>query len=292
MSEDVTKIFNLGPASVTIGGTEVGHTDKTGVKVTIKGKFVDAFASKYGEQAAVKKWIAGTKMEVEFSLIQTTFANLPAFIAEASYVSSAPGVTEKVQFGRTSGTPVSGVSLALVSFITSNTPAFDFHANNAFPVSTPEIVYTGDKEQAWKCKFDIGIDEASGADGSWLGTFGNAAAVSNVVAPTVVSVTPAEGAVGVSDSLAAVTWTFSKAMMPGSFNTQNVELWKDPTGGGGGTGYRVAGTVSVASNGLSVTFAPSGALGAAQKYVAMLGNGILAADGNALAPYASDFTTT
>lgn len=285
---NVSEIITLGASAVSVGGVDVGHTDENGVKMTVKSEMVQATVGKYGK-SPVKHFINGQVVEVEFSLSQSNLTNLANVLPGATRVTGS-GKT-KLTFGLTAGTTVPGVALVLTPYLTdaSQSTAFKVTANNAVPVGDWEISYDGKKEQVYKCKFRIQVDEAGGANGSYLFVYGDPTASADVSAPTVSAVAPTNGATGVATST-TVVWTCSESLDGNTVNTANVLLFKDPAGGP--TGDQVAGTVVLSNAGASttITFTPTAALDGTQKYIAVL-NGVKDLAGNALGMYVTDFTT-
>ncbi len=94
--------------------------------------------------------------------------------------------------------------------------------------------------------------------------------------PTISSVTPADGATGVSRGT-NVTATFSEAMKPDTLNTGTVTLVKD------GTTEQITATVTVSSDGKTVTLDPSASLAYDTKYKATVTTGAKDTAGNLLA---------
>lgn len=286
---DVREIVDLGAAAVTINGVNVGHTDEAGVKVSIKNEIVQAMVAKYGK-SPVKHFLNGQTIELEFTLQQSNFSNLIEVLPGATKVTGVGG-NSKLTFGSTAGKTIPGVSLSLVPYLTdaNQATAFRLSAANAVPVGDWEITYDGKKEQGYKAKFRILVDELGGTDGNFLFTFGDLSASADTTPPTVSSVSPANNATGVATS-AVVVWTLDKNLNGNSVNLKNVLLFADPTGSP--TGDQVAGTVALVNAGASttVTFTPSAPLAGGTLYLAVL-SGVEDLAGNALGMYASEFTT-
>ena len=110
------------------------------------------------------------------------------------------------------------------------------------------------------------------------------AACTGTTPPTVISVTPLAGAVGVCPST-AVTAAFSVAMNPATINTTTFTLT------GPGT-TPVAGVVTYSASSDTATYTPSSALAVSTLYTATITTGALDEDGIALASnYVWTFTT-
>ncbi len=108
------------------------------------------------------------------------------------------------------------------------------------------------------------------------------AAPADVLAPTVVSTTPANGATDVSTGLATVTATFSEALSAGTVNAATFQLSAGST--------PVGGTVTYDAANQKATFAPA-ALSASTVYTATLTSGITDLGGNPLSAASWSFTT-
>lgn len=285
---NVNEIVDLGAAAVTINGVNVGHTDENGVKVSIKNEIVQAMVGKYGK-SPVKTFLNGQVVELEFTLQQSNFSNLVEVLPGATKVTGSG--KDKLTFGLTAGTTIAGVSLSLVPFLTdaNQATAFQLTAANAVPVGDWEVTYDGKKEQGYKCKFRVQVDEAGGTDGNFLFTYGDPTASTDLTAPTVTNVNPANGATSVATSV-VVVWTLDKSLNGNSVNGSSVLLFAEPVGGP--TGDQVAGTVTLVNAGASttITFTPSSALTASTKYLAVV-SGVVDLSGNALGMYVSEFQT-
>lgn len=286
MARDVSKFKNLGPCTVSLGGVDFGHTDKSGVKVTITTPIVDATAGQFGE-APVGSWENGTKVEVEFTLLQTDRANF------AALAPALPGATRveasgvgKITFGHNAGTQQTAFAAVFAPINTSFTTAYKFTIPQAVPMGDPEVVYSGDQVQGWKIKLKALVDESAGADGRWMATFGDPSISADTTPPTVSTVVPADDATGVSTAT-TITWTFSEDMDQGSLNDANINVIKDIDG----TPLTVAGAISFPATNQAV-FTPTSALSATTKYSWVLSSGIKDKAGNALVRVAGDFTTT
>jgi hypothetical protein len=138
---NVQEIIDLGAANVIINGVNVGHTDENGVKVNIKNDIVMAHVGKYGK-TAVRHFLNGQTVEVEFTLQQSNFDNLAGVLPGATEVIDAGGVKKKLTFGVIGGTSIVGVSLQLTPFLTdaNQATAFQLVAANAVPVGDWEVV--------------------------------------------------------------------------------------------------------------------------------------------------------
>lgn len=287
MAEDITQYINLGACALEINGVDAGHFDEGGLKVAIKSSIVEGKAAKYGD-VPVAKWLNGQRIELEGQLIQTDNTQLVEVLPGAVKVTDGSG-DSKLTFGKIGGTPIPPVDVVLTPYLPANDPAYVLTLKAA-PVGDFELVYSGTQGQVWKIKLEGVINEAGGADGSYLFSFGDPTITPDVTPPTVSSVSPTNGATGVAvgDN---VVWTLSEDLDGNTVNDDNVFLMADP---GGPTGLKVAGTVTLNNNGASttITFNPTSSLAAGTKYIAVLQN-IKDRAGNLLASgfYATDFTT-
>lgn len=287
MSEDVSQIVNLGGCRLTVNGVILGHTSEEGTKVALSSEIVRAFVSKFGK-TPVRHFLNGQNVSAEFMLSQSEFDALAEVLPGATIVTDSGG-DSKLTFGKTAGSELEKVTVVLSPFLDGNTPLFDF-SMYAVPVGDFEVVYTGAKEQQWKCKFEGVINEAGGTDGNWLATFGDASITQDTSAPTA-TVVPADAATGIS-AAADVVWTVSEELDGNTVDTEHVLLFRDPTGQGM-TGLQVAGTATLVNNGASttITFNPTASLTAGAKYIAVL-RGVKDRAGNLLASglQVSEFT--
>lgn len=288
MSEDVSKIVVLGAVSATYNSVELGHTtNKT--KVTFKTKYIKGKAGKWGD-VTTNVWRGGTVVMVDLEFLQTDLVNIQGSATGSPFpfFYGIFGTANKLGFGEVAGQQQAKNVLKLTSFLSGNTPLYDLVLTQATPVGDPELAYTGEGEQIWKCAFEGCIDESQVA-GLNIGSFGNAAATASSAAPTVTTVVPASGATGVSHS-AAVTWTMSESLNGNTVNANSVQLWKV----GSGVLTPVAGTVLLTNAGPSTTivFTPTSALSGSTVYWATLNGTILDQYGNALVGTSTDFTTS
>ena len=148
---------------------------------------------------------------------------------------------------------------------TSNTAIFTPSSNLAINTSYTATITTGVKDM---------FGNALASDDVWTFTTG-VVTCTGLGAPTVVSVTPADGAC----PNAAVTATFSEAMNPSTINASTFTL----------TGSGAASTVTYDATDITATFTPSPLLALNTTYTATITTGAQDIFGNALA---SDFTWT
>jgi len=283
---DTSKIELFGAAAVSIGGVDVGHTDETGVKLALTNTIVEALAGKYG-QSPVAVFLNGQRAEMEFVLIQTEFANLERVLPGASKVTD--GGDSKLTFGKAAGGKLTGVQLIFTPVLSGQSPKYNLTVPVAVPIGDFELVYSGESHNKWMCKFLVLINEAGGAEGSYLFTFGDASITGDAVAPTA-TVVPADDAAAVAVG-AAVVWTCSENLDGNTVDIDSVILLEDPLGAGGGS--KVAGTVVLVNGGAAttITLTPASNLSAATDYAAMLNSSIKDLNGNPFVAMVTNFTT-
>jgi len=290
---DISKIELFGPVAITVNGVNCGHTDEEGVKCPLTTQIVEAMAGKYGSNAPVGVWLNGQRLEIEFNLIQTDLeaasaGGLEECLPGATLVSSAG--KEKLTFGKIAGTKLTPVTMVLSSHVTAQTPKFDLSCY-AVPIGDFELTYTAEGHNKWACKFLATINEAGGAAGSYLATFGDATATADVVAPTVSAVLPVDGAAAQPVDV-NVVWTMSEDLNLNTVDEFSVFLFEDAEGAG--LGVQIAGAVTAVNAGAAtaITFNPTAALTGGTTYVAVLTSAIKDLAGNALATaYISNFDT-
>jgi hypothetical protein len=287
MAEDISKILVLGAVSMTYNGVELGETTPN-TKVTIKTTFVEAETGKYGK-VPTNVFRNGTRVEVEAELMQNDITNVLTPAYPQFTLVSGSGKT-KMTLGQIAGLQNTKATLTLQSFISTNTPYYDFILTQATQIGDPELMYTAEKVQIWKVKF-VGCIDLGQSAGSYLGSFGDNSATADAVAPVVSSVVPAANATGVSHGT-SIVWTLSKNLNGNTVNNFSVYLVvSDPTGPG--TKVNCAAPVLV-NNGASttITLTPSSALSGTTIYLAILTQAIQDQVGNSLAMYTTAFTTS
>ena len=71
MAPDKDNVVNIGPATLSVGGADCGHTDENGLEVAVDFEIVRAFAGKYGKKSAVKTFIGGVGAKITAKMIET-----------------------------------------------------------------------------------------------------------------------------------------------------------------------------------------------------------------------------
>ena len=169
------------------------------------------------------------------------------------------------------------------------TATYSFTMYAAIPTGDAELVWDGNaKEQVWKTKWEALVD-LTRSDGDLQACFGDPAASADVVAPTLVTVTPAEDESGVSKST-TVIWVFSEAIAVKDIVAEKFYLAANPESTGNGA--YVAGALTYSSDFKTVTFTPTSALGATTNYIAVATKYIHDTAGNAFAGSITAFVTT
>lgn len=291
MAQDITEIVLPGPCVVTINSVNMGHTDEKGVTAKCSIELAQAYAALYGKKLPAKVFNAGQGLEVEFNLVQSDLSDLDEVLPGSAYVLDSGLSKEKVTFGNIAGTALSGVAISFAPSITTNTPYYDLTIPSAARVGEFEMVYRPDGVQMWHCKFIALANEASGTDGSYICSWGDASAAASATAPTVSAVSPLDAATGV-DVTANVVWTLTQALDAATVDTNSVLLFKDT--GPGTVLTQVAGAVTLVNSGAAttITFNPTASMTASSVHRAILLPRIRNQAGVVMAAaYTSDFTT-
>lgn len=288
MGLDISKVIPLAASNITIGGTNVGHTDEEGAKVTLTGTIIEAMTGQHG-QVGVRKWLNGQRVTVEFNIIQTkdNWAVLEKMLVGGTKVTD--GSDNKITFGLNAGTEISSAELILKPIASADTPMYDFTMHKAVKMGEPEIVFSGANYQKWACKFEALIDEAGGSDGNWLCSFGKDATTGDAVAPTA-TVVPVDdaGAVAVGT---AVVYTCSEDLDGNTVNTNTVYLLEDAEAAGDGS--VVAASVVLVNAGASttITLTPDSNLTGTTEFTALLTAQVKDKNGNAFTAKVTNFET-
>ena len=278
MAENIAEVIPLGPAKVTFNSISLGHTDESGVKLTLKATIVKAQVAKYGK-SDVGVFLNGQQAEVDFVIMQSDMTILQLAVPGATIVTNSGG-NSKLTFGLTAGFQLVPQTLSITPYLGptsygSVTPNIAW-TMQAVPMGDFDPVYEGGKVAGYKVKFSGVINESGAASGSWMGSFGDPTITADAVAPTVSGVVPANAATGVATS-ANVVATLSKAMNGNTVNTETVLLIEDPTG----TPLEIAGSVVLVNNGSSttITFTPTSALASSKAHTFIITTNALGQNG-------------
>lgn len=145
--------FRIGAGSLTVGGTDVGHTTPEGVVVNVEPNVHIHQSGKFGT-TGVKASIIGYEVTVQITMAEATLANLQRAIAG----STADGA--RVKIGGVAGTEVTGAELVLTPF--DGTEAWTFR--NAVPNSPIEVAYQVENERVYQVTFTALVDEDANED--------------------------------------------------------------------------------------------------------------------------------
>lgn len=280
MSQSGDNVKLLGACVVSINGVDVGHTDLEGVVATLSPEIVRAYANKFGKLSGVKAFVASMGIKVKFNLLETVFSAIASALPGATIVTS--GGNSKLTFGLLAGTKMTPVTLLLTPMLSDESQAtkYPLQIVAAIPVGEFMVTYKGDTVQVWNCEWEGLINEASGANGSYLATFGDPAISADSTPPTVSSSSPSDGG-----ALGAVTGnistTFSEALDPNYVDTDSVKLYKEI---GPGTGHTpVAIAVTLQNGGTEIVIDPTASLDAASTYLVVITSAVRDLAGNRLA---------
>mgnify|MGYP001583309097 FL=1 len=270
-----------GPATVTLGGTNVGEYDAAKALVA-KGSnsWIYDYIAKAGDKLPAEAFLKGQGLEIDIEFSETAFANLPKIVPGLTLVTSA-GVS-KVTMGGYSGKKQTSVALVVTPL---STPV-----GNLMTLTVPRVIPVGDftfnygATQHWVGKFMALADIAGSSEGAWMLSWGDPSATADAVAPTISLAAPADGDTGVSAAIHP-TFTASEDLKTETVNTGSVILMKDT--GPGTTLADVVGTVTLANAGAGtlITFTPTSPLSAGAIYRWILLPTITDLAGNHLAAF-------
>ena len=295
---DVTQIVNLGACQLQASTNnfstyvDLGDTDEAGAKLSVKTSVIEAKVARFGD-TPVAGWINGQIAEIDVTLTQTQYTILGQIIPGATINTSSGGLSN-MTLGVAAGTKLSAFSLKMKPLLSGLSPLYDVTAVNVITVGAFEVTLSGKKEQVWKVKLAVLVNQ-NALNGANLLTIGDTT-ITQAAAVTVTSTTPANKATGVADN-GTVVWAFSGNINSNSVSTTGnqptVGVFEDPGQSSSITGNKVAGTAVVSGTGAStiITFTPTSSFGATVKYYAYL-SGIVDAYGNVLPLQTIEFTTT
>jgi Bacterial Ig-like domain len=288
-AQNVAQVYPLGPCQITAAGNDLGHTDESGVKVTVKAAAVEAMVAKYGK-AAVSFWANGLELELDFTLMQTDMDILKSAFPLMTLVTGAGGI-QKLTAGQYSGTNIPSVAVVLTPFVAGLIGTS--LSCLAVPIGDFSPVYEGAKWAGYKCKFKAIINESGAANGALSFAFGNLSASGSATPPSVSSVVPANGASGVSAATTVVA-TMSENIDGTTVTVSRVELIEDPAG----TPALIPGSIALVNAGAAttITFTPTSSLPTGKTYSFVMSGAIKDQNGNGLmtvgvAGFASNFAT-
>lgn len=287
-AQNIAEVYPLGPCQVLFNSNDLGHTDESGAKLTLKLTAVEMMVAKYGK-AAVGVAMNGQSAEVEFTLSQTDMTILSSAIPGATIVTNGSNLS-KLAFGQYAATLLTPQLLVLKPFVT---PAGAPTANwtmLAVPVGDFTPTYEGAKWTGYKCKFMGIINEAGAANGFLMGQFGDSTITADTGEVTVSSVVPTNAGSSITGN--TIVWTFNKPLQGNTINSTSVNVLEDSS-----SVYTVVtGTLALVNNGSSttLTFTAGTNWTASKTYIALLSPSILGQNQESLeagAGYSSYFTT-
>lgn len=275
MGKDATKVFKLGPASITVNGTNIGFTGPDGVRFMYEDHVTYSTVADYGD-TNFKAYFTGCALTVETQIAQTELDILSICASGATEITD--GSDSAMGLGKKAGTEITGVPI-VISPVDTNMPSFTMY--KGIPEISMEAAYTGeDGTTYYPLKFVAVVDSSKTSD--VLGRFGDTSINADVTAPTVSSVVPADEATSVAVST-NVIWTMSEELELATVTTKTVGVIKISDQS------NVAGAVTLVNNGASttITFNPTSDLDASSDYIAYLTKGIEDLAGNNLAAFSS-----
>lgn len=167
---DVSNV-KIGPAKITYGSTEVGHT-LGGSKVAYEQKFADIKVDYYGD-TPVDRVLTGEGLTVKVKLAESTLENLKACMPFASLENS--GQKNMLSVGSIAGQKASANVATLVlhpTYLADNDTSEDVVMYKAVSTEPIELNYEYDNERVYEVTFVALIDESK-EDGNLLGHFGD-----------------------------------------------------------------------------------------------------------------------
>ncbi len=271
----------LGPGTLTLDSTDCGYVSAAKLNLTFTE--VIATTAAYGD-TPMAKWRIAEKAQLVVVFDEVGFQNYAKAIQGATR--STSGSDEDLTIGTFGGvrmTPMEGLWTPRASAIATT------HALKMWklvPAGERALDMGIEKQQGLEVTFDLLIDESK-TEGEKLFRFGNVSVSADTSAPTISSSSPADGATGVSTT-AAKTITFSEALNPSTVNTGTVLVVASTETS---TSVPIAGTVTLDSTGLIVSFTPTSALAGTTEYELITTPGIKNASNIAFAGDKRSFTT-
>lgn len=167
---DITNI-QLGVCSVTLGGTDLGHT-KGGVEVTYEPEHHEVTVDKYGN-TPVEMYLTGERWTAKVPLAEFTIAQLEKAIPQGTLAGAG---NERVTIGATAGQKATtdAAELVLHPLSTGSDRTFDVVFYKAYPMSQVLLSHKFDEEKIIEVEFIALLDESK-SDGNYLGLIGDSA---------------------------------------------------------------------------------------------------------------------
>lgn len=162
----------MGVCSVTLGGTDLGHT-KGGVEVSYEQSHKDIAVDAYGT-SPVRKVLTGEKFKVKVPMAEYTILNLNKAMAQSLLTGAGQA---RLTVGQKSGVDSTSIAAQLVLHPTAAgaSRAYDVVLYKAYPISTVTLHHSVDAEKIISVEFEALIDETKTA-GNYLGLIGDSAA--------------------------------------------------------------------------------------------------------------------
>lgn len=168
---DTTKI-KIGAASVSFGGTDLGHT-MGGVTVKYSPEYADVTADQYGK-TPVDKALIGEKVEVTVPLAESTVANWNKIAPLSTLAGSG---NARATMGKDAGARLLSSAATLVIhplYNSAGTRTEDFVVYKAVVTSEVPMKYENEKERTIEVTFSALIDTAK-TSGNYLAAYGDTA---------------------------------------------------------------------------------------------------------------------
>ena len=277
-----------GPATVTLGGTNVGEYEAgKGLIAKVSNSWVYDYIAKAGDKLPAEAFLKGQGLEIDVEFSETVFANLSKMIPGVTLVTQSASV-KKITLGNYSGLKQTSLALVVTPL---NTPV-----GNLMTLTVPRVIPVGDftfdymaKPQHWVGKFMALADIAGSAAGAWILSWGDPSASADLVAPTA-TVVPADDATGIPRDT-AITWTVSKELDANTVHVGSCLLFSEAAN----ELTQIACAAPVLTNAgasTKITLTPSATLAALTMHQAILLTTIKDQAGNAFAaPVIAEWTT-
>jgi hypothetical protein len=222
---DLTKI-QLGVCNVTFNGVDLGAT-KGGVELSYKGNWHYVTADQTGT-TKLKKYLIGEEASAKTNLLEKTADNLVAACAGAAQ-KIIDGAKTKVIFGRSPGFQALSYVLTLHPIASGASVADDVTIYKASGTAEISQGFKLDDETVIPVTFEA-LADPTRTDGDYLMAIGDPTANIDLVAPTISSTTPADGAVGVDKAVTTtIQINFDKAMNPATIVAANLPVYREDT---------------------------------------------------------------
>lgn len=280
-SNDRSKVYLLGPGTLTLDGVNVGHVEDG--KLALEFEQVEATVGKYAS-TPTDIFHLGTKAKFEAMLDQIDFPTYEKCVQGSLRIAS--GANEALGIGSLAGARLTAMELVFTPDNTEVSVLGVLTLWRVVPTENREIKW-GKELQKMSVTFTALINESK-LTGEKLGRFGNASVTQEAVAPTITdgSCVPVDDATGVSVS-AAKTIAWSENMDADTISVKTVHLFADA----GETGIQAPVAITVSHTAATTTITPVSNLTGSTKYELILSDWIKDAAGNRFAGAKRSFTT-